>query len=464
MRDPGADHLVVAMKPGNAGGAKGVGRPGLSGGQSSVGREEPVGGPKPKEKPFVISKWVVVDAYEKVKTNAGAAGIDGESIAAFEMNLQGNLYKLWNRLSSGTYFPPPVRAVEIPKKAGGVRILGVPTVADRVAQTVVRMYLEPDVEPVFHPDSYGYRPGRSPLDAVGQCRKRCWEHDWVIDLDLRAFFDSIDHDLLLKAVSKHTDLRWVFLYVERWLKAPLQKRDGTLVARDRGTPQGSAISPLLANLFLHYAFDTWMTKQFPGCPFERYADDAVVHCKSEDEARRVLASLTERMTQVGLELHPEKTRIVYCKDSDRRGSSEFEKFTFLGYTFRPRLSKNKFGKHFVNFTPAVSDDARKAISREIRSWHITRRSDKSLSDLARMFNPIVTGWISYYGRFYKSWLYPVLRHINDGLVRWAMRKYKRLRGHTRRAKAWLAAVARRSPTLFAHWKLVRPDGWAMGAG
>ena len=463
MRDAGADRPVIAEKPGNAGGAKGAGRPGASGGQP-LRRDEPVGAPKPKEKPFVISKWVVKDAYEKVKANAGAAGVDGESIAAFEADLQRNLYRLWNRLSSGTYFPPPVRAVEIPKKAGGSRILGVPTVADRVAQTVVRMYLEPEVEPFFHPDSYGYRPGRSALDAVGTCRKRCWESDWVIDLDLRAFFDSIDHDLMLKAVSKHTNLRWVLLYVKRWLEAPLQREDGTLVARDRGTPQGSAISPLLANLFLHYAFDRWMAKQFPGCPFERYADDGVIHCKSEDEARLVLAALSERMAQVGLELHPDKTRIVYCKDDDRQRSHEHQQFSFLGYTFRPRLSKNKFGKYFVNFTPAVSDDARKAISREIRSWHITRRSDKSLSDLAAMFNPIVAGWINYYGRFYKSWLYPVLRHINDGLVRWAMRKYKRLHGHTRRAKAWLAAVARRAPRLFAHWKLVRPDGWAMGAG
>jgi RNA-directed DNA polymerase len=302
------------------------------------------------------------------------------------------------------------------------------------------------------------------LDAVGQCRQRCWKFDWVIDLDLRAFFDSIDHDLLLKAVSKHTGLRWVLLYVKRWLEAPLQREDGTVIARDRGTPQGSAISPLLANLFLHYAFDRWMAREFPGCPFERYADDAVVHCRSETEARLVLAALTERMAQVGLELHPDKTRIVYCKDADRRGSAEHERFDFLGYSFRPRLSKSKHGKHFVNFLPAASDDARKAISREIRSWHIVRRSDKSLSDLARMFNPIVRGWINYYGRFYKSWLYPVLRHLNDGLVRWAMRKYKRLHGHVRRAKRWLASVARRDPRLFAHWSLVRPDGWAMGAG
>ena len=421
--------------------------------------------PKPKEKPFAISKQVVWDAYEKVKANQGAAGVDGESIAAFEENLKGNLYKLWNRLSSGSYFPPPVRAVEIPKKAGGVRVLGVPTVADRIAQTVVRMYLEPDVEPLFHPDSYGYRPGRSALDALAACRERCWRNDWVIDLDIRAFFDSIDHELLLKAVSKHTDLPWVLLYVRRWLEAPLQREDGTIIARDRGTPQGSAISPLLANLFLHYAFDRWLAREFPAVSFERYADDGVIHCKTECQARQVLDRLGQRMAEVGLELHPDKTRIVYCKDSDRKGSAEHEKFDFLGYTFRPRRSKSKNGHYFVNFSPAISDGAKKEIGREIRSWHIPRRSDKSLADLARMFNPIVQGWIGYYGRFYKSMLFLVLRRINDRLVRWAMRKYKRLRGHYRRAAAWLAGVARRSPRLFAHWRVgVLPDGWTVGAG
>jgi len=421
--------------------------------------------PKPKEKPFVISKAVVWDAYERVKANQGAAGVDGESIAEFEENLKGNLYKLWNRLSSGSYFPPPVRAVEIPKKAGGVRTLGVPTVADRIAQTVVRAYLEPEVEPLFHPDSYGYRPGRSALDAVGACRQRCWRYDWVIDLDLRSFFDTIPHDLLLKAVSKHTNLPWVLLYVKRWLEAPLQREDGTIIARDRGTPQGSAISPLLANLFLHYAFDRFMAREFPGCPFERYADDAVVHCASEAEAHQVLDALARRMAEVGLELHPDKTRIVYCKDADRRGSYEHERFDFLGYTFRPRLSKNRFGKHFVNFSPAVSDDARREIGREIRSWHLARRSDKSLTDLARIINPIVQGWINFYGRFYKSMLLLVLRRINDRLVRWAMRKYKRLYGHYTRAVEWLAGVYRRGPALFAHWRVgLRPDGWTVGAG
>ena len=405
-------------------------------------------------KPFDISKRVVWEAYEKVKANQGAAGVDGESIEEFERDLKRNLYKLWNRMSSGTYFPPPVRAVEIPKTGGkGVRVLGVPTVADRIAQTVVRSYLEPEVEPVFHPDSYGYRPGRSALDAVASCRKRCWRKDWVIDLDIRAFFDSLDHSLVLRTVSKHTDLRWVLLYVERWLIAPLQMEDGTLVQRGRGTPQGSAISPLLANLFLHYAFDTWLTREFSSVSFERYADDAVVHCATEAQAHHVLGAIAQRMAQVGLELHPDKTRIVYCKDADRQGSHEHEQFDFLGYTFRPRLSKSRHGHHFVNFSPAVSGVAKKAMGKEIRSWRINRRSDKTLTDLARMFNPIVQGWINYYGRFYKSMLYPTLRRINDYLVRWAMQKYKGLHRHADRARRWLRAVAGRATALFAHWRL-----------
>jgi RNA-directed DNA polymerase len=421
--------------------------------------------PKAKDKPFVISKWVVWEAYQRVKANQGAAGVDGESIAEFERDLKGNLYKLWNRMSSGSYLPAPVRAVEIPKAGGkGVRVLGVPTVTDRIAQTVVRLYLEPMVEPLFHPDSYGYRPGRSALDAVGACRERCWRANWVLDLDIRAFFDSVPHDLVLRAVSRHTDQRWILLYVERWLKAPLQQPDGQLVARARGTPQGSAISPLLANLFLHYAFDSWMGKRFPQRRFERYCDDVVVHCVSEAQAHSIREAIGQRLARCGLELHPDKTRIVYCKDADRRGSYVHERFDFLGYTFRPRLSKNKYGKHFVNFTPAVSDEAQKAMGRELRSWHLNRRSDKSLEDLAKMFNSIAQGWINYYGRFYKSGLYPLLRRLNEQLVRWAQRKYKRLRGHDRRAVKWLARVAQRAPNLFAHWRFgLRPDGWAMGA-
>ena len=325
---------------------------------------------KSQGKPFDIPKSMVWEAYQRVKANKGAAGVDGQSVEQFEQDLKNNLYRLWNRMSSGSYFPPPVKAVEIPKASGGVRILGIPTVADRIAQTVVAMYLERLVEPIFHPDSYGYRPRRSALDAVAKCRERCWRNDWVIDLDVRAFFDSVDHSRMLKAVARHTDARWVLLYVARWLKAPMRQADGTLAARDRGTPQGSAVSPVLANLYLHYAFDMWLAREYPGVAFERYCDDAVIHCTSREQAVMVRDALAGRLAEVGLELHPDKTRVVYCKDADRRGDHEVTSFTFLGYTFRPRLAKNKWGKHFVSFLPAVSKDAVKAMSREIRSWHM----------------------------------------------------------------------------------------------
>ena len=404
-------------------------------------------------KPFDISKQVVFKAWEQVKANRGAAGVDEQSITEFETDLKGNLYRIWNRMSSGSYFPPPVRAVEIPKAGGaGVRVLGVPTVSDRIAQTVVRSYLEPEVEPLFHPDSYGYRPGRSALDAVAACRERCWRSDWVIDLDIRAFFDTLDHDLVMRSVAKHTDLAWVLLYVERWLKAPLQAEDGTLARRDRGTPQGSAISPLLANLFLHYAFDRWMAGVFPGVPFERYAVHAVIHCQSKDQADSILGRLGERMGEVGLELHSGKTKIVYCKDSNRVGSHEYERFTFLGYTFGPRLARGARGD-FVSFSPAVSNPATKAIRAKIKAWRLHQRSESSLSQLAEAINSIVTGWVTYYGRFYRSRLYPSLRRINNYLLRWAMQKYKRLKNRTTRARAWLASIAGRQPQLFVHWRL-----------
>lgn len=427
-----------------------------------------VDGSKSQVKPFVISKRLVWEAFERVKANRGGPGVDGVTVEQYEQGMQDNLFKLWNRMSSGSYFPPPVKAVEIPKAGGrGVRVLGVPTVEDRVAQTAAAMVLERKVEPIFHPDSYGYRPGRSALDAVGVCRVRCWRNDWVIDLDIRAFFDSVDHALMVKAVERHltAETRWVLLYVKRWLVAPVRTKEGILVPRDRGTPQGSAISPVLANLFMHYAFDTWLARHCPGVSFERYCDDAVIHCASREQAEHVRSALGERLAQVGLELHPDKTRIVYCRDADRRGQFEHTSFTFLGYTFRPRLARNKHGKNFVNFLPAVSRDAIKAMGREIRSWHIARRSDKSLDDLARMFNSIVQGWINYYGRFYKSMLYPLLRRINEHLVRWAMRKYKRLYRRERRAGELLAQIARRQPGLFAHWRVgLKPVGWTMGAG
>ncbi len=410
-----------------------------------------------KAKPFNISKRVVFAAYKRVKANKGAAGVDGESIADFEKDLKNNLYKIWNRMSSGSYFPPAVRLVEIAKKSGGQRKLGVPTVSDRIAQMVAKMYFEPEVDQYFHPDSYGYRPGKSAIEAVGVARKRCWRYNWVVDLDIKGFFDNIDHELLMRAVRKHTDSKWLLLYIERWLIAPVQVADGTLVNREKGSPQGSVISPLLANLFLHYAFDEWMRRNYGNIPFERYADDIVVHCRNEEQARRIKTVIEERLNQCRLELHPEKTKIVYCKDVDRRGNYPREKFDFLGYTFRPRRSKNRWGKYFVNFTPAVSDKAAREMRRTMKGWNLHLRSDKTLEDLSRMFNPILRGWINYYGRYYRSALYPTLRVLDRTLVRWATRKHKRLRGHPRRATHWLGRIARREPYLFAHWEIgLRP--------
>lgn len=323
-----------------------------------------------KAKPYGIPKQLVWDADQRVQANRGAAGVDGESLAAFEHDLKGNLYKVWNRMSSGSYVPPPVRLVEIPKDNGGTRPLGIPTVADRVAQTVVKMVLEPLVEPSFHPDSYGYRPGKSALDAVGMARQRCWDANWVIDLDIKAFFDSLPHALVERAVAHHTDLPWVRLYIARWLRAPVQRPDGTLEARTQGTPQGGVVSPLLANLFLHYAFDAWMQRQYPSIRFERYADDMLVHCRSERDAQAVLAAIRGRFLQCGLEVHPTKTWIVYCKDDDRPGGSEHTQFDFLGYTFQPRLAKNRRGKCFVSFLPAISTRAATAIRQTIREWRM----------------------------------------------------------------------------------------------
>jgi RNA-directed DNA polymerase len=402
-------------------------------------------------KPFDISKRAVWEAWEKVKANKGAPGVDGVSIAEFEKDLKNNLFKLWNRMSSGSYFPPPVRAVEIPKSHGeGTRTLGVPSVADRVAQTVVARVLEAKVEPIFHPDSYGYRPSRGALDAVAACRRRCWRTDWVLDLDIRKFFDTVPWDLVVKAVEANTDLPWVKLYVKRWLSAPLRLPDGSLQNRDRGTPQGSAISPVLANLFLHYAFDVWMAREFPGVKFERYVDDAVVHCVSESQARAVLEALQERMREVGLELHPDKTRIVYCQDSNRRGSYEHTEFTFLGYTFRPRGVRTKQGRMFTGFNPAMSKDALTKISAQVRSWRLHRRTEITEADLARRINPVVRGWMNYYGAFYRSALYPLLARINAYLMRWLRKKHKRLRGRKKAHQAWERAVAQR-PRFFAHW-------------
>ncbi len=369
-----------------------------------------------KARSWSIPKLYVWDAYKRVKANRGAAGVDDQTIEEFERDLANNLYKLWNRMSSGSYFPPPVKRVNIEKRGGGFRPLGIPTVSDRIAQ------------------------GR---------------YAWVLDLDIKSYFDTISHELLLRAVRKHTDCPWVLLYIERWLKAPVQLEDGTLEPRERGTPQGSVISPLLSNLFLHYTFDRWMARNHSDIPFERFADDALCHCVNEAQAKTLKEALEKRFAECGLQLHPEKTKIVYCKDDDRRGNSKNESFDFLGYSFRARRSKNRFGKFFVNFSPGVSNAATKAIREEIRRWQLRCRIDKWIDDLARMFNPVIRGWITYYGRYYKSALYPTFRYLDQCLANWARAKYKRLRRHRQRAGHWVSKTASRDPRLFAHWPLLR---------
>jgi RNA-directed DNA polymerase len=403
-------------------------------------------------KPFHIAKRQVHEAYKAVKSNSGSAGVDGQTIEMFEEDLAENLYKIWNRMSSGSYFPPPVRAVSIPKRTGGERILGVPTVSDRIAQMVVKQMIEPDLEPVFLPDSYGYRPGKSALDAVGVTRQRCWKHDWVLEFDIKGLFDNLPHDLLLKAVRRHVTCKWVLLYIERWLTAAMEK-NGELIERRRGTPQGGVISPILANLFLHYAFDLWMTREHPGLPWCRYADDGLVHCRTEREAQALQATLQTRLEACGLQMHPEKTKIVYCKDNKRKGIYPNVTFDFLGYQFRPRqvatLQRTEF---FCGYTPAVSPASLKSMRATIRDLHIPRQTPGTLAEIAKQLNPLLRGWIGYYGRFSPSALATLADYVNQKLKAWIMRKYKRFKGHKTRANLFLRKLARGNASLFVHWQ------------
>jgi RNA-directed DNA polymerase len=415
-------------------------------------------------KPFGIAKRVVWEAYRQVKANRGAAGIDGESIEMFEANLKDNLYKVWNRMSSGSYIPPAIRLVEIPKKTGGVRTLGISTVEDRIAQTVAKIYIEPALEPLFHPDSYGYRPGKSALQAIGVTRQRCWKYNWVVEFDIQKAFDELDWSLLLRAVRKHVKERWVVLYIERWLEAPFMKAGGTLVPRSKGVPQGSVIGPLMMNLFMHYCFDRWMQEKHPYCPFARYCDDAVVHCCSGKQAQWMLAVIGKRLEECGLKLNMQKSSIVYCKDSNRRETHARKQFTFLGYTFRPRGAEGRGGKKFQSFLPAVSKDAIKKMLRTIKSWKLSRQTPADIGELAAQYNPILRGWLNYYGHFYKSALHRVFRSFEETLVRWARRKYRKLERHKGRSFLWLWRLARRQPQLFTHWLVYRSAcGRAVGA-
>jgi len=406
-------------------------------------------------KPFVIAKRAVWEAYQQVKANRGAAGIDEETIAMFEQNLSRNLYKLWNRMSSGSYFPPPVKQVEIPKAKGGTRKLGIPTVSDRIAQTVVKRIIEPILDPIFHQDSYGYRPGKSAKQAVAVTRKRCWQYAWVVEFDIKSAFDQIDHGLLMKAVRSHIKEGWILLYIERWLTAPFETTDGERVTRERGTPQGGVVSPILMNLFMHYTFDAWMKRAHPSCPFARYADDAVVHCRSQKQAEEVMQSIALRLAECGLAMHPDKSKVVYCKDDKRTAPYPHVHFTFLGFTFRPRRAITRHNRRFTGFLPGVSADALKRMRKQVRGWRIHRRTATTLAELAKQYNPVLRGWWNYYGEFYPSAMHSFAMYLDGKLMQWARRKYKTLERREQASVQWLIKMKNIFPRLFFYWSVTR---------
>ena len=403
-----------------------------------------------KTKPFQISKHLVFEAYKRIKANKGSAGVDAQSLTDFEVNLRDNLYKLWNRLSSGSYQPPPVLRVEIPKSDGGVRPLGIPTVSDRIAQMVVKLQIEPELESHFHPSSYGYRPEKSAHQALLSAKERCNKRAWVLDMDIKGFFDAIDHGLLMRAVERHVKESWHLLYIQRWLKAQVQYADGHRESRLKGTPQGGVISPLLANLFLHYVFDVWVEKHWSGIQFERYADDIVCHCSSEREAKRLMQLLENRFTQCGLQLHPEKTKVVYCKGGFNRGKYEHVAFDFLGYTFRPRWIKTRRGRQGLYFLAAISQKSAKRIRQEINSWTWMYWRQKELADIHSYSSNRLRGWMAYYGLFGTSIIRNVLFHFDKRLSRWGKAKYKKLRTLMQAARR-VNRLRQESPCWFPHW-------------
>ncbi len=404
-------------------------------------------------KSLPITKRMVWESYKKVRSNKGAAGIDDETLDLYKERLKDNLYILWNRMSSGSYFPPSVLEVEIPKDDGSKRKLGIPTVNDRVAQQVVKTYLEPRFEIEFSPQSYGYRPNKSAHQAVAEVRKNVRQYQWVIDMDITGFFDNMSHDLLMKAVDKHVGEKWAKMYIKRWLEAPIEDKGGNKRYRDgAGTPQGGVISPLLANLFLHYALDKWLEKNYPQLQFVRYADDAIIHCRYQAEAEKVLSAIKQRMLDCGLEVNERKSKIVYCKNANRKGTYKVVKFDFLGFTFQPRPTSTRAGQMFLGFDCAISTKSKKKITEVFCKSNFQRQTESDITRIAEEFNPRIRGWINYYGKFRKFSLMKIFRIFHHRLMSWAVNRYKRFKGSMRKAGRWIYELARSQPNLFVHWQ------------
>jgi RNA-directed DNA polymerase len=399
-----------------------------------------------------VTETMVLDAYASVKKGGKGAGIDAMSFEDFDKDTRKNLYKILNRMSSGSYFPPAVKEVEIPKPDGKTRKLGIPTIGDRIAQTVVKEHLENAVDRTFAGNSYGYRKGRNAQEALRKCKENCWKYAWVIDLDIKGFFDNIDRELLMDVVKEHTSEKWVLMYTERWLKAPIVKRGGTVVNRDKGTPQGGVVSPLLANMFLDKVFDKWFKATCGEADFERYADDIVVHCRTLKDAEATLVRIIKRLSEYKLEVHPEKTKIVYCKQGYRKENYSVNSFTFLGVQYSPLLVRNRYGQMFRGYSTFVPANSFKEIGAFLRSLKIRDKTDQTIHQLAKLINGRMSGWFNYFREWGVSRVcgYFLFR-LNQRLIKWAMNRHKRLTSKTK-AIGYLRSEQRRNPELFVHWK------------
>lgn len=409
---------------------------------------------KEETRSIPITKEMVWEAYKLVKKNKGSAGIDKQTLGEFEKNRSKALYKIWNRLASGSYLANRIKRVEIPKGGGKVRPLGIPTVSDRIAQQVIKTYLEPRLEAEFMSNSYGYRPNKSAHQAVAEVQNNVQKYSWVIDLDIQEFFEHVNHDLLDKALEVHVSENWVKMYIRRWLEAPIELEDGTLkYPKGKGTPQGGVISPLLSNLYLHYSIDKWLFIHFPEVKMVRYADDMIVHCRTEREAEFLLDKIRKRLARCGLRVHPEKTKIVYCKKSGRALEGKPVQFDFLGFSFLPMITRLKRGGFFLQYDCKMSRKSKSRILKDLRDMELHKKSRSNIQDLAIQLNPKIRGWINYYGKVKRNSLKPVFYYLHHRLIKWILNKYKRFKGSRVLAVKWLRRVTKHYPNMFYHWTL-----------